>query len=116
MYSSESEESPSKAKSLQKRKPPAKPKATATVAPVVKTQRTLTKPAPASGQHKTVSAPKPANVKPNKFSGKFITPILLNILYFYMADIYIYFIFKIILTNINLRYYKSVTEQRVTNS
>ncbi|XP_011055442.1 PREDICTED: histone acetyltransferase KAT7 isoform X2 [Acromyrmex echinatior] len=69
MYSSESEESPSKTKSLQKRKPPAKPKATATVAPVVKAQRSPTKPASASGQHKAISVPNPANAKPNKFSG-----------------------------------------------
>ncbi|XP_012232018.1 histone acetyltransferase KAT7 isoform X2 [Linepithema humile] len=69
VYSSESEESPSKAKSPQKRKPPAKPKATATVAPVVKPQRSLTKPAPASVQHKATPASKSANAKTNKFSG-----------------------------------------------
>ncbi|TGZ37699.1 uncharacterized protein Chm isoform X1 [Temnothorax longispinosus] len=68
VYSSESEESPSKAKTPQKRKPPAKPKATATVAPVVKTQRSPTKPVPASGQHKTAPVSKPTNAKPNKFS------------------------------------------------
>ncbi|XP_011173629.1 histone acetyltransferase KAT7 [Solenopsis invicta] len=68
-YSSESEESPSKAKSPQKRKPPAKPKATATVAPVVKTQRSPTKPASASGQHKAAPVSKPTNAKPSKFSG-----------------------------------------------
>ncbi|XP_011874549.1 PREDICTED: histone acetyltransferase KAT7 [Vollenhovia emeryi] len=69
VYSSESEESPIKAKSPQKRKPPAKPKATATVAPVVKTQRSPTKPVPALGQHKIVPVSKPVNAKPNKFSG-----------------------------------------------
>lgn len=69
VYSSESEESPSKAKATQKRKPPAKPKATATVAPVVKAQRSPAKPAPASGQHKAVTVPKPINSKPTKFSG-----------------------------------------------
>ncbi|KAL6268383.1 hypothetical protein P5V15_001518 [Pogonomyrmex californicus] len=69
VYSSESEELPNKAKSPQKRKPPAKPKATATVAPVVKTQRSPAKPVPASGQHKTTPASKPANAKSNKFSG-----------------------------------------------
>ncbi|XP_029166062.1 histone acetyltransferase KAT7 isoform X2 [Nylanderia fulva] len=68
VYSSESEESPSKAKSPQKRKPPAKPKATATVAPVVK--RSPTKPVPTSvGQHKATAALKPVNSKPNKFVG-----------------------------------------------
>lgn len=71
VYSSESEESPSKTKSPQKRKPPAKPKATATVAPVVK--RSPTKPIPApAGQHKAPAAIKPANSKPNKFVGVFI--------------------------------------------
>ncbi|KAH0945531.1 hypothetical protein HN011_006842, partial [Eciton burchellii] len=69
VYSSESEESPIKAKSSQKRKPPAKPKATATVAPVVKTQRSPAKPVPTSGQHKVTPVPKPINSKPNKFSG-----------------------------------------------
>ncbi|XP_074108846.1 lysine acetyltransferase chameau [Cotesia typhae] len=39
IYSSESEESPAKSKALVKRKPPAKPKATATVAPVIKAQK-----------------------------------------------------------------------------
>ncbi|XP_029673177.1 histone acetyltransferase KAT7 isoform X1 [Formica exsecta] len=66
VYSSESEESPSKAKSPQKRKPPAKPKATATVAPVVK--RSPTKPVPVlAGQHKAAAVLKPVNSKPNKF-------------------------------------------------
>lgn len=68
VYSSESEESPSKAKSPQKRKPPAKPKATATVAPVVK--RSPTKPVSAPvGQHKAATALKSVNSKPNKFVG-----------------------------------------------
>lgn len=68
VYSSESEESPSKAKSPQKRKPPAKPKATATVAPVVK--RSPTKPVPVlAGQHKAAAVLKPVNSKPNKFVG-----------------------------------------------
>ncbi|CAL1677632.1 unnamed protein product [Lasius platythorax] len=68
VYSSESEESPSKAKSPQKRKLPAKPKATATVAPVVK--RSPTKPVPAPvGQHKAAAILKPVNSKPNKFIG-----------------------------------------------
>lgn len=68
VYSSESEESPSKAKSPQKRKPPAKPKATATVAPVVK--RSPTKLVPASvTQHKAAATLKPVNSKPNKFVG-----------------------------------------------
>ncbi|KAL6447465.1 hypothetical protein ACFW04_001567 [Cataglyphis niger] len=72
VYSSESEESPSKAKSPQKRKPPAKPKATATVAPVVK--RSPTKPVPAlTGQHKAAAALKPVNSKPNKFVGSMST-------------------------------------------
>ncbi|XP_011344100.1 histone acetyltransferase KAT7 isoform X2 [Ooceraea biroi] len=69
VYSSESEESPSKAKPSQKRKPPAKPKATATVAPVVKTQRSPAKPVPASGQHKATPVAKALSSKPNKFSG-----------------------------------------------
>ncbi|XP_020287970.1 histone acetyltransferase KAT7 [Pseudomyrmex gracilis] len=69
VYSSESEESPTKAKSPQKRKAPAKPKATATVAPVVKTQRSPVKPVPvSSAQHKTAPVPKPVS-KPAKFSG-----------------------------------------------
>lgn len=80
VYSSESEESPSKAKSPQKRKPPAKPKATATVAPVVK--RSPTKPVPApAGQHKAAAALKPANSKPNKFVGVFICYIIPSLFY-----------------------------------
>ncbi|XP_050464120.1 histone acetyltransferase KAT7 isoform X2 [Cataglyphis hispanica] len=72
VYSSESEESPSKAKSPQKRKPPAKPKATATVAPVVK--RSPMKPVPAlTGQHKAAAALKSVNSKPNKFVGSMST-------------------------------------------
>ncbi|XP_032665905.1 histone acetyltransferase KAT7 isoform X2 [Odontomachus brunneus] len=69
VYSSESEESPSKAKLPQKRKSPAKPKATATVAPVVKTQRLPAKLTSAPGQHKAAPVSKPVNSKPNKFSG-----------------------------------------------
>ncbi|XP_072756632.1 uncharacterized protein Chm isoform X2 [Anoplolepis gracilipes] len=69
VYSSESEESPSKAKSPQKRKPPAKPKATATVAPVVKRSPTKSVPAGATGQLKAAAALKPVNNKPNKFVG-----------------------------------------------
>ncbi|XP_076296655.1 lysine acetyltransferase chameau isoform X2 [Lasioglossum baleicum] len=65
VYSSESEDSPSKVKSA-KRKPPAKPKATATVAPVVKQQRPPAKSAAASVQQKNASNPKPAGNKPNK--------------------------------------------------
>jgi len=78
IYSSESEESPIKAKSSQKRKPPAKPKATATVAPVVKTQRSPAKPVPISGQHKVTPVPKPINSKPNKFSGMYLFLTLLK--------------------------------------
>ncbi|XP_025158019.1 histone acetyltransferase KAT7 [Harpegnathos saltator] len=69
VYSSESEESPSKTKLPQKRKPPAKPKATATVAPVVKTQRLPAKLTAAPAQHKIGPASKPVNSKANKFSG-----------------------------------------------
>ncbi|XP_054002886.1 histone acetyltransferase KAT6B isoform X3 [Hylaeus anthracinus] len=64
-YSSESEESPSKAKSA-KRKPPAKPKATATVAPVVKQQRPPAKSAATPGQQKNTPNSKPIGNKPNK--------------------------------------------------
>lgn len=73
VYSSESEESPTKTKSPQKRKPPTKPKATATVAPVIKTQRTA-KLMPV--QHKAAPAPKSANNRPNKFSSMYINLIL----------------------------------------
>ncbi|XP_076655883.1 lysine acetyltransferase chameau isoform X2 [Halictus rubicundus] len=65
VYSSESEDSPSKVKSA-KRKPPAKPKATATVAPVIKQQRPPAKSAAASVQQKNATNPKPAGNKPNK--------------------------------------------------
>ncbi|KAG7213820.1 hypothetical protein KM043_003034 [Ampulex compressa] len=68
VYSSESEESPNKLKSS-KRKPPAKPKATATVAPVVKSQRPAPKPVTATTQHKNPPNSKPIANKPNKFSG-----------------------------------------------
>ncbi|XP_014299697.1 histone acetyltransferase KAT7 [Microplitis demolitor] len=43
IYSSESEESPAKTKAPAKRKPPTKPKATATVAPVIKAQKQVNK-------------------------------------------------------------------------
>ncbi|XP_076227270.1 lysine acetyltransferase chameau isoform X3 [Nomia melanderi] len=66
VYSSESEESPAKVKSA-KRKPPAKPKATATVAPVVKQQRPPAKSTTTSVQQKNTSNPKPiGGNKPNK--------------------------------------------------
>ncbi|XP_076173966.1 lysine acetyltransferase chameau isoform X3 [Ptiloglossa arizonensis] len=64
-YSSESEESPSKVKSA-KRKPPAKPKATATVAPVVKQQRPPVKSAVTCGQQKNTPNSKPIGNKSNK--------------------------------------------------
>ncbi|XP_023244891.1 histone acetyltransferase KAT7-like [Copidosoma floridanum] len=69
VYSSESEGSPGKAKpSPTKRKLPARPKATATVAPVVKQQKTGAKPSPAVVlQHKNASPVKPVN-RVNKFS------------------------------------------------
>lgn len=66
IYSSESEESPNKAKSV-KRKPPAKPKATATVAPVVKSQRPVNKTAPLLQQKQS------SNTKPLNKQGKFPT-------------------------------------------
>ncbi|CAK9821057.1 Histone acetyltransferase KAT7 [Anthophora plagiata] len=66
VYSSESEESPSKVKPTAKRKPPAKPKATATVAPVVKQQRPPVKALAASGQQKSTPNSKPLANKPNK--------------------------------------------------
>lgn len=94
VYSSESEESPNKAKSPQKRKPPAKPKATATVAPVVKTtQRPLPKLMSVQGQHKTAPTPKPTTNKPNKFSSTYSIPISLNItpVYALYSKIYIHF-------------------------
>ncbi|XP_076389554.1 lysine acetyltransferase chameau isoform X5 [Megachile rotundata] len=65
VYSSESEGSPSKVKSA-KRKPPAKPKATATVAPVVKQQRPPVKTVASAGQQKNVPNTKPVGNKPNK--------------------------------------------------
>ncbi|XP_043487784.1 histone acetyltransferase KAT7 isoform X4 [Polistes fuscatus] len=67
VYSSESEESPSKLKPV-KRKLPAKPKATATVAPVVKVQKSPIKPSSNITQHKNVLAVKP-NAKQVKLSG-----------------------------------------------
>ncbi|XP_058790061.1 histone acetyltransferase KAT7 [Phymastichus coffea] len=67
VYSSESEESPLKGKpSPAKRKPPAKPKATATVAPVVKQQKPISKPNVSGVQQKNASPSKPVN-KLNKF-------------------------------------------------
>ncbi|XP_043581005.1 histone acetyltransferase KAT7 isoform X2 [Bombus pyrosoma] len=67
VYSSESEESPSKVKTTTaKRKPPAKPKATATVAPVVKQQRPPTKSIATTSQQKNVPNPKSVANKPNK--------------------------------------------------
>ncbi|XP_015430859.1 PREDICTED: histone acetyltransferase KAT7 isoform X1 [Dufourea novaeangliae] len=65
VYSSESEESPNKVKSA-KRKPAAKPKATATVAPVVKQQRLPVKSTLTSTQQKNAPNPKPVGNKPNK--------------------------------------------------
>ncbi|XP_011496442.1 PREDICTED: histone acetyltransferase KAT7 [Ceratosolen solmsi marchali] len=66
VYSSESEESPTKGKQQPaKRKPPAKPKATATVAPVVKQQKPVAKQNP-TVEHKNTSPTKPVN-KLNKF-------------------------------------------------
>lgn len=70
VYSSESEESPNKLKSV-KRKLPAKPKATATVAPVVKVQKPPTKPASNVTQHKNIP-PVKSNNKQTKLSGKII--------------------------------------------
>ncbi|XP_043684386.1 histone acetyltransferase KAT7 isoform X1 [Vespula pensylvanica] len=71
VYSSESEESPNKLKSV-KRKLPAKPKATATVAPVVKVQKPPTKPVSNVTQHKNIPAVKPSN-KQAKLSGPVAT-------------------------------------------
>lgn len=72
VYSSESEGSPVKGKpSPAKRKPPAKPKATATVAPVVKQQKPPSKPNASStsgAQQKNTLTCKPVN-KLNKFPG-----------------------------------------------
>lgn len=67
MYSSESEESPSKVKTTTaKRKLPAKPKATATVAPVVKQQRPPAKSIATTSQQKNVPNSKSVANKPNK--------------------------------------------------
>ncbi|XP_043802438.1 histone acetyltransferase KAT7 isoform X3 [Apis laboriosa] len=66
VYSSESEGSPSKVKAITKRKPPTKPKATATVAPVVKQQRPPAKSVATTGQQKNVPNPKTIANKPNK--------------------------------------------------
>ncbi|XP_068972669.1 histone acetyltransferase KAT7 isoform X1 [Bombus flavifrons] len=66
VYSSESEESPSKVKTTAKRKPPAKPKATATVAPVVKQQRSPAKSIATTSQQKNVPNSKSVANKPNK--------------------------------------------------
>lgn len=70
VYSSESEGSPSKVKGTTKRKPPTKPKATATVAPVVKQQRLPAKSVASTGQQKNVPNPKTIANKPNKPCGK----------------------------------------------
>ncbi|XP_063975962.1 histone acetyltransferase KAT7 isoform X1 [Diachasmimorpha longicaudata] len=70
VYSSESEESPTKSKPSVKRKPPAKPKATATVAPVIKAQRPSGKVSHApSQQHKNALASKLLHNKGNKGAG-----------------------------------------------
>lgn len=69
VYSSESEGSPSKVKTA-KRKPPTKPKATATVAPVVKQQRPPAKSVATTGQQKNLANPKTIANKPNKPCGK----------------------------------------------
>ncbi|XP_017756540.1 PREDICTED: histone acetyltransferase KAT7 isoform X2 [Eufriesea mexicana] len=66
VYSSESEESPSKIKATTKRKPPAKPKATATVAPVVKQQRPPAKSLVSTGQQKNAPNSKSVVNKLNK--------------------------------------------------
>ncbi|KOX75352.1 Histone acetyltransferase KAT7 [Melipona quadrifasciata] len=66
VYSSESEESPSKVKATTKRKPPAKPKATATVAPVIKQQRLPAKAIVATSQQKNIINSKSVANKPNK--------------------------------------------------
>ena len=66
VYSSESEESPNKIKATAKRKPPAKPKATATVAPVVKQQRPPAKSVATTSQQKNVPNSKSVANKPNK--------------------------------------------------
>ncbi|XP_015607212.1 histone acetyltransferase KAT7 isoform X2 [Cephus cinctus] len=77
VYSSESEESPSKLKPA-KRKPPAKPKATATVAPVVKPQRPISKPVSTPSSHKNVGSTKPIANKPSKIIGS-VTSSVKNI-------------------------------------
>lgn len=68
IYSSESEELPGKNKQSLKRKLPPKPKATATVAPVIKTQRPIGKLISAAVQQKNAAASKSMN-KANKFQG-----------------------------------------------
>ncbi|XP_066594721.1 histone acetyltransferase KAT7 [Prorops nasuta] len=67
VYSSESEEATNKAKSNIKRKPPAKPKATATVAPVIKAQKPVAKPVPVPAQSKNIAPAKVINSKQTKF-------------------------------------------------
>ncbi|XP_043519497.1 histone acetyltransferase KAT7 isoform X3 [Frieseomelitta varia] len=66
VYSSESEESPSKVKATTKRKSPAKPKATATVAPVIKQQRLPAKAIVTTNQQKNIINSKLVANKPNK--------------------------------------------------
>ncbi|XP_012271449.1 histone acetyltransferase KAT7 isoform X2 [Orussus abietinus] len=70
-YSSESEEAPNKLKPV-KRKPPAKPKATATVAPVIKAQRPVSKPIPATVPHKSASSTKPVINKSSKIPSSIV--------------------------------------------
>ncbi|KAK0080135.1 hypothetical protein PV325_000390 [Microctonus aethiopoides] len=70
VYSSESEGSPVKLKSsTNKRKPPAKPKATATVAPVIKAQRPTGKTVSSSVQNKNALTSKLVHNKQTKSSG-----------------------------------------------
>lgn len=89
-YSSESEESPSKVKSA-KRKPPAKPKATATVAPVVKQQRPPVKSAVTCGQQKNTPNSKPIGNKSNKPTGK--TIFIYNDFYVTLSSLLMYHFF-----------------------
>ncbi|KAF7994571.1 hypothetical protein HCN44_004043 [Aphidius gifuensis] len=68
IYTSESEESQIKQKPVSKKKPPTKPKATATVAPVIKAQKPTGKTHPSSAQHKNALTSKLVH-KNNKTSG-----------------------------------------------
>ena len=92
VYSSESEESPSKAKNL-KKKLPAKPKATATVAPVVKPQRPVSKAISAVIQQKQASSAK-AISKLSKFPGKIIYYYILYRVSLYSRYIFIFLNYK----------------------